>query len=897
MPPAIASEPAVLFDFTQGSHGWTPAHHVTNRRVTAAGLEFDCNGNDPYIVSEPVDNLPLGSRVMLTIRMRSEATRHGEVFFGRAFSAKNSARFTVNNDGRWHEYDVLLPPQEEGSRLRIDPATGEGPVAIAWIKAVDMKPLTAGELPPPAAVDLGKQPRTVHLGDLSLVHGGKQWDGFGIWVGGEAMARAHGRSQLGVVLDGKPVYLDLAAAEFEVLAEEEGVLRVVARLQDAGGANWTLHREFVARGPSPSDASAQLPSPSPALPSSAVPPSGAIDIKTEVTVDQRRAVFHLPMVTLFPGLGTFGEEKSQAVLPGVEYLANEPSSSEADVRGPNANRRIVENHKLCFPMMSVVAKGRYVGLIWNRDDRPAVVFDSPDRVFRSGSHLLGLWLPGVGEHRLENELEAFRPFTIEADTPLPFSATLIGGRGETVNPTVEQYVALSGGLPPVPEYEGGFDGAVELLSHGWLDSKLHEDGTWRHAVWGDRFPAGPAADAPGYMLWLAEHTDDAELAKRLRAGAERGLERLGSPGHWEARCSHVARPFAPLLFGQIEPYAGRRLAAARRALAAFDERGLIRYQPQPGKPDYGATHWDDHANGLSALRLEPILEAAAFTGDAELTAAALAVLDKQLDVYRNTVPRGAQTWEVPLHTPDILAAGRIVACCNLAYQLTADEKYLDAARHWAWTGVSMVYLDPPTDGPVGLYATTAVLGATNWNAPFWIGLPVQWCGLVYRSSLQDLARLDSEEGEFWNQLAIGITRSGLQQTFPLDDAERQGLLPDFFHLRKQRSDGPAISPGTVQANLAEAYGKTPVYTLKRLSPGGMLLHVPGGVGRVEQTGTSLRVEIDGWYSKPYWIRIARVPALPKVELHGGEVLETDYNEERKTLNLLLEGKGTLELGR
>ncbi len=209
--------------------------------------------------------------------------------------------------------------------------------------------------------------------------------------------------------------------------------------------------------------------PTPALPSSPAPGSGAIHIKTEVTVDRPRAVFHLPALTLLPGLGTFGEEKSQAVLPGVEYLENEPSS-------------------------------------------------------------------------------------IEADTPLPFSATLIGGRGETINAAVEQYVALSGGLPPVPEYEGDFEGAVRLLAAGWLDSALHEDGTWRHAVWGDRFPARPAADAPGYMLWLAEHTADAELAGRLRAGVERGLQRLGPGGNWEARCSHAARPFAPLLFGQIEPY-------------------------------------------------------------------------------------------------------------------------------------------------------------------------------------------------------------------------------------------------------------------------------------------------------------------------------------------------------
>jgi len=868
----LAREPAVLFDFTQGAQGWVPAHAVANMRVTSEGLEFDCVGEDPYIHSGPVTNLPQGNRVLLSIRMRSDADPVGEIFFGRGFTPQNSVRFTVNDDGQWQEYEVLLPAQEEGARLRIDPAAGQGRVAIAWIKALEMKPLKAGELARPAVFDLGAQPRTVRAGDLVLAHGGRQWDGFAVRVADEEMARSHGRSQLGIVLNGEPAYLDLAGAKFEALPETNGTLSVTARVCDAEGANWEFRRKFAARG------------------------DGAIAIETTIVADQKREIFHLPILTLFAGQGTFGEAKTQAVLPGVEYLENEPSSSEADVRGERAERRIVESHKLCFPLMSVVANGRYVGLVWDRNEHPAAVFDSPDRIFQSGGHLMGLWFPGVGERRLENEVAAFRPWAIAANVPTTFTATLIGGRGETVNPAVEQYVKLSGGLPPIPELEGGFDAAVKLLAHGWLDSALHEDGIWRHAVSGTNFPARPAADAPGYMLWLAEHTSDEALAGRLRAGAERGLERLAPAGNWEAHCSHVARPFAPLLFGRIEPYAERRLAAAQQALAAFDEQGLIRYRPQAGKPDYGATHWEDHANGLSAARLEPVLEAAVFTGDEQLTKAALAVLDKQLEVYRHTVPRGAQTWEMPLHTPDILASGRILACCNLAYQLTADQKYLDAARHWAWTGVSLVYLDRPADSPVGLYATTAVLGATNWTAPFWIGLPVQWCGLVYRSALQDLARLDPTQGDFWGQLATGITRSGLQQTFPLEDRERQGLLPDFFHLRAQRSDGPAISPGTVQANLPEAFGKTPIYTSQRLSPGEVLLHVPGRIGRIEHNDRDVRIEIDGWYSKPYWVRLVRVPApSPHVELQGGRVLSTEYSDQRQTLNVLVEGQGTLVL--
>ncbi|MBM4090197.1 MAG: hypothetical protein FJ276_12365, partial [Planctomycetes bacterium] len=782
---AQAGEPITLFDFTQGTHGWVAAHAVENLRSTSEGLEFDCVGDDPYIWCGPVSQLPLGCRVTLTIRMRSDADPSGQVFYGRQFSAGNAVSFTVRDDGRWHEYEVLLPPQEAGGRLRIDPAGGKGRIAIAWIRATAIRPLLPPDVTPPRIADLGTAPATVQAGDLVVAHGGRQWDQYALRVAGQEMAQSHARLRLGVLVDGEPTYVEYGGAPCQLTRDADGRMRVIARMLDAAGGRWELSREFAPRD------------------------DGAISVQTRITVDRARDIFHLPMITLVAGLGTFGEEKTQAVLPGVEYLENEPSSSEADVRGAQAVRRMVDPYKLCFPMMSLVANGRYVGLAWERQDGLAPLFDSPDRVFGSGGHVLGLWLPGVGDGRLENELAAYRPFPLAAHAPLTSTVTLFGGRGESIAPAVAQYVRLRGGLPPVPEFTGGFEGAVRLLAHGWLDSAGHQDGTWRHAVWGTSFPAQPAADAPGYMLWLAEHAHDVALAERLRAGAARGLERLSPASSWEARVAHVARPFAPLLFGQIEPYAQRRLAAATQALRAFDAQGLVRYRARPSGPDYGSTHWEDHANGLSAAQLEPMLETAVFTGDQALSQAALELLDKQLNTYRNTVPRGAQTWEIPLHTPDILGSGRILSCCNLAYLLTADPKYLEAARYWAWTGASMVYLDPPTSGPVGLYATTAVLGATNWVAPFWIGLPVQWCGLVYRSALQDLARLDPEMGPLWQQLASGITRSGLQQTFPIEDQERQGLLPDFFHLKAQQSDGPAISPGTVQANLAEAYGKTP----------------------------------------------------------------------------------------
>ena len=53
-----------------------------------------------------------------------------------------------------------------------------------------------------------------------------------------------------------------------------------------------------------------------------------------------------------------------------------------------------------------------------------------------------------------------------------------------------------------------------------------------------------------------------------------------------------------------------------------------------------------------------------------------------------------------------------------------------------------VYLTPPNNKPVGAYSTIPVFGATQFVAPLWIGLPVQWCGLVYGNAIRRFARHD-----------------------------------------------------------------------------------------------------------------------------------------------------------
>lgn len=858
---AMQAEEFMLYDFTAGDHGWRGNPRIVRLESTPEGLAFACSGEeDPWIEGPPVAADLAAAPVRLTLRLRTNGDGGGELFYGPRFEAGKSVRIPLFTDGQWHDYSVVIPPQPAGTRLRFDPGgQGGSDIVVRHIRAQVLASMAAPPADPPENRPLAG-PELVS-GDLRLRHAADRWGEFALTVAGRDFARSHGRDQLGYVRDKTGVFLPLAESLCEVKTEDGAVISRLA-VADAEGVQWRLERRFAAAG------------------------DGAIEVTTTLVADRDREVFHLPWLTLFPGFASFGERKTQAILPGVEYLDDEPSSSEADVRGPLAERRLVDDLKLCFPFMALVHDGRYLGVAWNRNDHPAPLFDSPDRVFGSGAHVFGLWYPGVGERRLENSLAALAALPLAANQPLEFRYTLLAGRGDSAVAPVQAYVARRG-LPPTPAYADGYADAVKLLARGWLDSAARHDGLWRHAVWGKNFPPQPAADAAFFQRWLATQTTDADLAARLRDSAREGLDKAA--GNLNSGVSHVRFAMLPyLLEGGVETRIAQAADGARRAFGRFDAEGILPYQPREGKPNYAETHFANHANGLAAPTVNQILEACLFTGDPELRAQALALVDRQTALYANSVPRGAQTWECPLHTPDILASGRLVSMYTMAYRLSGEPRHLEQARYWAWTGLPFVYLDPPVEQPVGAYATIAVLGATNWRAPFWIGLPVQWCGLVYGAALADLAELDPANAALWRQVADGIVVSGLQQTWPADDAERQGLLPDYFHLRAQRSEGPAINPGTVGAHLPDAYRKGRIYQCRTFR--NLLVHAPGELTVLDEN----RLQVDAWPETPYRVLLVGLDQAPEATWNGRPV-PVEHHPDHRAATILLEGRGILAL--
>ena len=880
IPVGAYGETVIEWDFSKGTLNWVGNSMVGRLTFSQEGLIIESTGQDAWI-DGPAADLSGDRMTRVTIRMKSNADTSGELFYGKVFRAGQSVRFTVQNDGQWHDYYLVIRDKlGPGTRFRLDPCVGKGQVTVAFIRVEAIPNIAMPLLQKPIKPDRrGVVPVSIKSGKLELDHYKGSWGNYTVKVDGIQMAAGYSDELIGVLFEGETEWLTLKNAKvtFEDLPEYNE-FKSKAVLQDSKGGIWVIQRHIR---PGHQD--------------------GTLVVVVEVEVDKDRDVIYMPWLTIFPGLGTFGERKYQGLFAGVEYLCDESSSSDADIAKPKHIRRVPDPVKITFPLMAIAHNSNYIGVIWEPSDTMSAAFDSPDRIYNSGAHVMALSAPVVGELRLENDFCAHTPFTLEANNSLKASVLIIGGKEKTVVGAVKHYVDLKG-LPDLPQFEGGLDAAVNLLAHGWLDSQINENGLFRHAVWADRFQPIPAADAAMFIDQLANYTEHELMRERLNNAKFQALDKIPSAQPFSSSISHAHLPTAPFIFDRINEFVRQRYNESLHLLSNFGENGIKLYRTD--RMDYSKTHFAKHANGYAGRDMVKILEGAALSADEELIDKALTLLDKQTALYADTVPRGAQTWEIPLHTPDILASAHMVKAYTLGYIISGRGEYLHQARYWAWTGVPFVYLYQPTHGIVGPYATIAVLGATSWKAPVWIGRPVQWCGLAYCSALHLLSEYDPAGP--WEKITKGITAAGLQMTWPITDNKRQGLLPDFFDLKAQIGAGPAINPGTVQAHLAELFGKGKIYDIKKLAHCGWFIHAPCAISDIREGENLVTFVADGWGDKPYYVLISGVEEEP-AEINQRRLVnssdkmlvfksaKTEFYNEYNCIVIALKGKSEIQI--
>ena len=468
----------------------------------------------------------------------------------------------------------------------------------------------------------------------------------------------------------------------------------------------------------------------------------------------------------------------QAVLNGVEYLeAGEHSSSTADIETPEHYRFAPKMMDITSPFAAIVTDKTGFGFMWSYTSDHSItiwsqiIFATPDFIFGDKeSHYLGLY---------GKQFAGVVKVVIPQDNPLP----------EQLNDLEKLLVwgAKMHGLPDLPQRPRNDEEQDKLSLAGFLQSGLAvKDAGWRHA-----FIPGQTKQHFGNSFGSDFVTAIWQLTGKLPE-----VPRLDPYG------GHLRNPACFFLRKEGERYRDMLISEAKGLSSRIRPDGSVAYN---GK--YLKGHWTDTASGHCGNTLFHLMYDYRLLGKPEI----LDAVRKGLDfANKELTPRGAQVWELSLHTPDIMGSSRMCLANTLFYEATGEEKYLNAARRWAVTGLPFVYLWKQEDNAeraegvndfVMPYATTPVFGATNWGAPNWIGLPVQWCGLDYAEALFELSKHnDLEKGLEtleaakidWRKIAEGILIAAEQMQYP--SGESIGLLPDSFVLESQVRRPADINP-------------------------------------------------------------------------------------------------------
>ncbi len=477
------------------------------------------------------------------------------------------------------------------------------------------------------------------------------------------------------------------------------------------------------------------------------------------------------------------------MFPGLEYLLDDEVSSDTAFAAERyANRTVPHPYKIAVPLMAVSHAGAAVGLLWDANQEwhnawrhPAAQFSSPNRIHpEAANHWMALCAPAVEPRwRNEAELEAHAPcdgrvWTLSAR----YAAVPRGGVMGMVRAWVKAY-----GLPPMPasETKSDFAANVELCVRSYLDVAWDDAAEgWHHTLsdpWGPRFEANVANQLWRYGRWPG---GDPLLRARARDQVRRAVSHAQSKDTASAPHLDLA-----LVYGQV--------ADALAGLAAGAGKAMDEQRPDgawPWKPDVVAQAGDlktedrlrvmgkveDSSSGFTAGKAQPVAAYALATGDPQAVASVLRAAD-WCNAQRR--PEGAQTWELHLHVPDVLAAPHLINLSLAAHELTGEARYLDAAQTWAWTGLPFTYLWNGFYRPVMRYGTVPVFGVTFHDVQSWFGVIVQWNGLVYAGALYRLARHRPADGPMDRRvLAEGIVRHGMQEQLPA--GHYFGMYPDAY---------------------------------------------------------------------------------------------------------------------
>jgi len=500
------------------------------------------------------------------------------------------------------------------------------------------------------------------------------------------------------------------------------------------------------------------------------PSKSKVSASSAITAGKPIDVLHFSGPTVYAGDGSFGGNKDGGLFPGLEYLLTERSSGTENAAPPLNLRTVPHPNKITIPFMAVRKGGALVSLEWDPlqkwdgvNDRPAAVFASPNFLDGQENHKMGLFAPSVPDWTVENQQIASKPYPLEAGKSLRLTADIVvNSNSSTILDAVDGWVSRHP-LPEPPETGKKSYEAMDLLNQAYAKSAWDPNTNgWKHTNTSEKGTFDP-------MIAVYLRDQISHIPPPKRAAIEPVFKAA-----MEKANGNLNLDIALLTGGVADAY--KRMAdQANGLIAAQRADGSWPFTPDEKHSVFGKT--GDSSSGHSSIYAETVLRYAVISSDPKARESGLKALG-YLDTQSR--PEGAQTWELQLHVPDILASAHLINCYLYGYQMTENKKYLDRAVYWAKSGLPFVYMWNVDDRPIMRYGTIPVFGATWFTSQPWFGVCVQWCGLEYANSLLRLS--DYDKTQPWDKVAMGIMNCGIQQVlyitekYPAD----AGMYPDAY---------------------------------------------------------------------------------------------------------------------
>jgi hypothetical protein len=572
------------------------------------------------------------------------------------------------------------------------------------------------------------------------------------------------------------------------------------------------------------------------------------------------------------GDGSFGEAKDEALFPGLEYLLGEERSSGSAFAVPPYDVRFAPDpYKITAPVMAVRWRSYLVSMEWDPTQgwsgvlrAPNVLFASPNFLEGGANHRFALWVPSIPRWADENTQQAREPFRlIKGDSALLQATLTVRTDASDVIEAMAQYLQRVG-MPQPPAPQRNDFAAMQLTVQGLLNSYDASQRAWQHTNTGPVFYDPQVAIG----LWVLGHrlfpedprrrqvTEQVRAAIDARPKGQHGLEMAFYVGGLISALEQTQREMDALIKAQRED-------------------GSWAWQPEtPRHAIFGKA--GDTSSGWTGQRAVQIGRYATLTLQPSARESLLRAL-RYLAKQRR--PEGAQTWELPLHVPDLLAAPYAVEAYLHAHALTGDPAMITQARLWALRGTPFIYLWHTPDKPIMRGASIPVFGVTWLNQQPWFGVAVQWNGLVYARALYRLAPLDSEYD--WKQLADTITLCAVQQQEWVSDrrANREGYYPDAFNIPNNAEEYTwDLNPRLIAPCIAQRLGFAiePLTQIARAEGRAVACTAPGLQSASLENGV-LRMQIAAPASDlpALYLLIAGVRTPTAVRVNGVELPRVD----------------------